>query len=69
MTLFKRGFRRFLEETTYSDALIVVEPGEQTFKVHRIILSYHSEYFLTRFKEAEQVGDLTSRIFSCLSLF
>lgn len=56
MTFFKRGFCRFLEDSAYSDAIILLEPSGQKFKVHRILLSYHSRYFFNRFKELEQLS-------------
>ncbi len=53
MALFQKGFQNYLQDEAYADVHITIN-GDKTYKAHRIILSYHSEYFLEQFKIKEQ---------------
>jgi hypothetical protein len=53
MALFQKGFQNYLQDEAYADVHITVN-NDKTYKGHRIILSYHSEYFLEQFKIKEQ---------------
>eukprot|EP00029_Vermamoeba_vermiformis_P014214 TRINITY_DN933_c0_g1_i1.p1 TRINITY_DN933_c0_g1~~TRINITY_DN933_c0_g1_i1.p1 ORF type:complete len:527 (+),score=102.64 TRINITY_DN933_c0_g1_i1:1405-2985(+) len=53
MALFQKGFQNYLQDEAYADVHITIN-NDKTYKGHRIILSYHSEYFLEQFKIKEQ---------------
>jgi len=49
LNLFNGGFLKYLNDTTYSDVLLQVANKE--YYSHRLLLSYHSQYFLNLFKD------------------
>ena len=53
MALFQKGFQNYLQDEAYADVHLTIN-NDKTYKAHRIILSYHSVYFLEQFKLKEQ---------------
>jgi hypothetical protein len=60
MSLFSRGFSDFFNNKQYSDVLIKIRldpksrrvaSAKSEFFAHRLILSYHSPYFMDNFKQ------------------
>ncbi|KAK6510988.1 Kelch repeat and BTB (POZ) domain containing 4 [Arthrobotrys conoides] len=52
------SFLRFLEDSTFADVTVIIGEEAEVFKLHRIILAAHSEYFTGAFKETFKEGRL-----------